>query len=86
MQFVSFCYFTPQPKPCEYCNVIAAFIGNKCQRCANSEKKYGPPHTCEQCKQKCAFDRRDERKKVHVRSGIYTFCNVAYLLERRFSF
>lgn len=54
-----------QPKPCQYCNIIAAFIGTKCQRCTNSEKKYGPPQTCEQCKQQCAFDRKDEgRRKV----------------------
>lgn len=52
-----------KPSACEYCNIIAAFIGNKCQRCTNSEKKYGPPVTCEQCKQKCAFDRKDEDKK-----------------------
>jgi RecJ-like exonuclease len=32
-----------KPSSCEYCNIIAAFIGNKCQRCTNSEKKYGPP-------------------------------------------
>lgn len=53
-----------KPTACEYCNIIAAFIGNKCQRCTNSEKKYGLPVTCEQCKQKCAFDRKDEDKKV----------------------
>lgn len=54
-----------QPKPCQYCNIIAAFIGTKCQRCTNSEKKYGPPQTCEQCKQQCAFDRKEEgRRKV----------------------
>uniref|UniRef100_A0A1B6FVD1 Protein FAM76A n=1 Tax=Cuerna arida TaxID=1464854 RepID=A0A1B6FVD1_9HEMI len=53
-----------KPTACEYCNIIAAFIGNKCQRCTNSERKYGPPVTCEQCKQKCAFDRKDEDKKV----------------------
>lgn len=53
-----------KPTACEYCNIIAAFIGNKCQRCTNSEKRYGPPVTCEQCKQKCAFDRKDEDKKV----------------------
>ncbi|XP_075233172.1 protein FAM76A-like isoform X2 [Lycorma delicatula] len=53
-----------KPSACEYCNIIAAFIGNKCQRCTNSEKKYGPPVTCEQCKQKCAFDRKDDDKKV----------------------
>jgi hypothetical protein len=52
-----------KPSACEYCNIIAAFIGNKCQRCTNSEKKYGPPVSCEQCKQKCAFDRKDEDKK-----------------------
>lgn len=48
------------PKPCQYCNIIAAFIGTKCQRCTNSEKKYGAPQTCEQCKQQCAFDRKEE--------------------------
>ncbi|XP_049869971.1 protein FAM76A isoform X2 [Pectinophora gossypiella] len=53
-----------KPTACEYCNIIAAFIGNKCQRCANSERKYGPAVTCEQCKQRCAFDRRDDSKKV----------------------
>lgn len=54
-----------QPKPCQYCNIIAAFIGTKCQRCTNSEKKYGSPQTCEQCKQQCAFDRKEEgRRKV----------------------
>ncbi len=61
--------FFPQPKPCQYCNIIAAFIGTKCQRCTNSEKKYGPPQTCEQCKQQCAFDRKDEgRRKVTNRT------------------
>ena len=58
-------YLFFQPKPCQYCNIIAAFIGTKCQRCTNSEKKYGPPQTCEQCKQQCAFDRKEEgRRKV----------------------
>ena len=55
-----------KPSACEYCNIIAAFIGNKCQRCTNSERKYGPPVTCEQCKQKCAFDRKDDDKKVRI--------------------
>jgi len=53
-----------KPTACEFCNIIAAFIGQKCQRCTNSERKYGPPVTCEQCRQKCAFDRKDEDKKV----------------------
>lgn len=61
------CVSAFQPKPCQYCNIIAAFIGTKCQRCTNSEKKYGPPQTCEQCKQQCAFDRKEEgRRKVFI--------------------
>ncbi|KAA0203459.1 hypothetical protein HAZT_HAZT003827, partial [Hyalella azteca] len=52
-----------KPSACDYCNIIAAFIGSKCQRCANAERKYGPPLTCDQCKQKCAFDRKDEDKR-----------------------
>ncbi|XP_059046040.1 protein FAM76A isoform X2 [Achroia grisella] len=53
-----------KPTACEYCNIIAAFIGNKCQRCTNSERKYGSAVTCEQCKQRCAFDRHDDTKKL----------------------
>lgn len=53
-----------RPSACEYCNIIAAFIGNKCQRCSNCEQKYGPPVNCQQCKQKCAFDRKDDDKKI----------------------
>ncbi|XP_050787961.1 sestrin-2 isoform X2 [Gopherus flavomarginatus] len=65
------------PKPCQYCNVIAAFIGNKCQRCTNSEKKYGPPLSCEQCKQQCAFDRKDDRKKVDGKLLCW-LCTLSY--------
>jgi hypothetical protein len=67
------------PKPCQYCNIIAAFIGNKCQRCTNSEKKYGPPYSCEQCKQQCAFDRKDDRKKVNLCVFPFLFCFLAVL-------
>ncbi|PSN36529.1 Protein FAM76A [Blattella germanica] len=66
-----------KPSACEYCNIIAAFIGNKCQRCTNSEKKYGPPVTCEQCKQKCAFDRKDEDKKVDGKLLCW-LCTLSY--------
>ncbi|XP_067890136.1 protein FAM76B isoform X1 [Heterodontus francisci] len=69
------------PKPCQYCNIIAAFIGTKCQRCTNSEKKYGPPQTCEQCKQQCAFDRKDEsRRKVTEVDGklLCWLCTLSY--------
>ena len=66
-----------KPSACEYCNIIAAFIGNKCQRCTNSEKKYGPPVTCEQCKQKSAFDRKDEGKKK-VTNTIWLFALYAH--------
>ena len=67
-----------KPSACEYCNVIAAFIGNKCQRCTNSERKYGPPLSCDQCKQKCAFDRKDiDKKKVRSRTFHYRYhCRV----------
>ncbi|XP_045401762.1 protein FAM76A isoform X2 [Lemur catta] len=65
------------PKPCQYCNIIAAFIGNKCQRCTNSEKKYGPPYSCEQCKQQCAFDRKDDRKKVDGKLLCW-LCTLSY--------
>ncbi|KAJ8974425.1 hypothetical protein NQ317_002453 [Molorchus minor] len=62
---------------CKYCNIIAAFIGNKCQRCTNSEIKYGPPVNCEQCKQKCAFDRQDDDKKVDGKLLCW-LCTLSY--------
>merc|ERR1711935_461211 len=40
----------------------AAFLGGKCKRCSHYYKKYGPPKTCEQCKQKSAFDKKDNSK------------------------
>ncbi|XP_045411181.1 protein FAM76A-like isoform X2 [Lemur catta] len=64
------------PKPCQYCNIIAAFIGNKCQHFTNSEM-YGPPYSCEQCKQQCAFDRKDDRKKVDGKL-LCLLCTLSY--------
>ncbi|KAI1285576.1 Protein FAM76A [Halotydeus destructor] len=68
-----------KPSACEYCNIMAAFIGNKCQRCSNSEKKYGSPMACEQCKQRCAFDRKDQesRKKVDGKQLCW-LCTLSY--------
>lgn len=59
-----------QPRACEYCNIIAAFIGKRCQRCSNSEKKWGPAKICEQCKQQCAFDRGTDTMR---RVGRHTY-------------
>lgn len=68
-----------KPSACDYCNVIAAFIGSRCQRCANSEKRYGPPQACEQCKQKCAFDRKDPEDKKKVDGKLLCWlCTLSY--------
>lgn len=67
-----------KPSACEYCNVIAAFIGSKCQRCTNSERRYGPPLTCDQCKQKCAFDRKDIDKKKVDGKVLCWLCTLSY--------
>ncbi|KAJ3588973.1 hypothetical protein NHX12_009825 [Muraenolepis orangiensis] len=66
------------PKPCQYCNIIAAFIGTKCQRCTNSEKKHGPPQTCEQCKQQCAFDRKEEGRRKVDGKLLCWLCTLSY--------
>uniref|UniRef100_A0A8C2WJZ8 Protein FAM76B n=1 Tax=Cyclopterus lumpus TaxID=8103 RepID=A0A8C2WJZ8_CYCLU len=66
------------PKPCQYCNIIAAFIGTKCQRCTNSEKKYGSPQTCEQCKQQCAFDRKEEGRRKVDGKLLCWLCTLSY--------
>ena len=63
--------------------MMAAFIGSKCQRCANAERKWGLPRNCEQCKLQCAFDRsEDGRKKVcnilYNDSGLSEFSFVAF--------
>ncbi|KOB70205.1 Protein FAM76A [Operophtera brumata] len=57
-----------KPTACEYCNIIAAFIGNKCQRCTNSERKYGPAVSCEQCKQRYSSmnDSQPHEKKAKM--------------------
>ncbi|XP_012359423.1 protein FAM76B isoform X3 [Nomascus leucogenys] len=66
------------PKPCQYCNIIAAFIGTKCQRCTNSEKKYGPPQTCEQCKQQFAFDQKEEGRRKVDGKLLCWLCTLSY--------
>lgn len=67
-----------KPTSCEYCNIIAAFIGSKCQRCTNSEKKYGSPVTCDQCKQRCAFDRKDDSRKKVDGKLLCWLCTLSY--------
>ncbi|KAJ6636321.1 Protein FAM76A [Pseudolycoriella hygida] len=65
-----------KPSACECCNIIAAFIGSKCQRCTNSELKYGPAVNCDQCKQRCAF-RHDESKKIDGKLLCW-LCTLSY--------
>lgn len=36
-------------------------------RCTNSELKYGPAVTCQQCKQRCAFNRPDHKVCVEIK-------------------
>ncbi|XP_065302744.1 protein FAM76B-like [Dermacentor albipictus] len=67
-----------KPTACEYCNIIAAFIGSKCQRCTNSEKRYGPPVSCEQCKQRCAFDRKDDSRRKVEGKLLCWLCTLSY--------
>ncbi len=54
--------FLFQPKNCQYCHIRAAFKGSRCASCAKSEKKYGSPVVCEQCKVKCAFAKNEESR------------------------
>ena len=40
-------------------------------RCVSSEKKYGAPVACEQCKLNCAFQKTTEsREKVRISPGV----------------
>ncbi|XP_022651941.1 protein FAM76A-like [Varroa jacobsoni] len=66
-----------KPRSCDYCNLVAAFIGSKCQRCTNSEKKYGAPVQCEQCKQKSAFDRKDSETQKREGKMLCWLCTVS---------
>ena len=47
-------------------------------RCAHSEKKYGSPVSCEQCKMVCAFNKPDDvKRKVHtLYNNTYLYCTV----------
>ena len=46
---------------------FACLINNFAYRCVSSEKKYGPPVSCEQCKLSCAFEKPMEaRDKVSL--------------------
>ncbi|PVD29150.1 hypothetical protein C0Q70_11747 [Pomacea canaliculata] len=67
-----------KPTACEYCSILAAFIGKRCQRCVNSEKKWGPPLVCEQCKLKCAFDRSEEGRRKVDGKVLCWLCTQAY--------
>ncbi|XP_050422189.1 protein FAM76A isoform X2 [Adelges cooleyi] len=67
-----------RPTACNYCNIIAAFIGQKCQRCANSERKYGPPVTCDQCKQNCAFNRQDVEIELLEGKVLCWLCTLSF--------
>lgn len=42
-------------------NIFVPFPPN---RCTNSELKYGPAVTCDQCKQRCAFNRPDYKVSI----------------------
>lgn len=65
-----------KPTSCQYCNIIAAFVGGKCMRCHDCLKRFGPPKTCEQCKLKCAFD-RDDKKKLDGKLLCW-LCSLSY--------
>jgi len=65
-----------KPRHCEFCNILAAFIGQKCQRCTNYERKYGPPVVCEQCKQRSAFDKKSDEQKVDGKLLCF-FCTLS---------
>lgn len=49
----------------------------------NSEQRYGPPVTCDQCKQRCAFRRKDKtdpnrRLDIDNRKPICWLCTMSY--------
>lgn len=57
--------------------MLAAFSGTKCYRCAYSEKKYGQPVQCDQCKQHCAFERKEHGHRVEGKLLCW-LCRQAY--------
>ena len=44
--------------------MTSAFINGTCHRCHDSYQKFGAPKSCEQCKQNCAFDKKDKNEKA----------------------
>merc|ERR1711953_1594876 len=65
-----------KPSSCQFCNIIAAFVGGKCHRCHDSYRRYGAPKTCEQCKQKCAFE-KEEKKRLDGKLLCW-LCSLSY--------
>jgi len=53
-----------KPSSCQFCNIIAAFVGGKCHRCHDSYRKYGPPKISK--KQKKRSRRKIPMKEIGV--------------------
>ena len=47
-------------------------------RCLSSEKKYGAPVVCEQCKLKCAFERPQNQKEKVDGKTLCFLCTMNY--------
>ncbi|CAI8012083.1 Protein FAM76A, partial [Geodia barretti] len=48
------------------------------QRCAHSEKKYGSPVSCEQCKMVCAFNKPDDVKRKVGGQTLCLLCTINF--------
>ena len=54
---------------------FSCLLNNFACRCVSSEKKYGPPVSCEQCKLSCAFEKPMEARDKVLSLFLSTTCN-----------
>ncbi|KAK3527663.1 hypothetical protein QTP86_031279 [Hemibagrus guttatus] len=67
------------PKPCQYCNIIAAFMGDKVSALHKTlRRSTAHQKTCEQCKQQCAFDRKEEGRRKVDGKLLCWLCTLSY--------
>ena len=75
-----YCLLWSSPSACDYCNIIAAFHWFQMPEMYElREDNMALPLTCEQCKQRCAFDRKDPESRKKVEGKLLCWlCTLSY--------
>lgn len=66
------------PNPVSTVILLQPLLGPSVSDVLTQRKKYGPPQTCEQCKQQCAFDRKEEGRRKVDGKLLCWLCTLSY--------